>query len=591
MMKPEALWDESSAMTRAPLRGLRLASRLVGLVDGASRTNMRCVLLLVLLCLVAFLPGFFATPVLDRDEARFALISRQMVDTGQLAETRIGSESAHTRPLGWYWVQSALVGAAQLAGVRNADHTIWLYRLPSLLAAIAAVLLTFWAALAFTGRRGALLAAILLGSSAAVGVAARLAVADAVMLAAAAAMLGALARLYLPTQAREADSLLPTGAPRALVAILWGSLAVALFSRGLMALFYPLMTLLALVAVDRSFRALRVTFPVVGLALCGLVGLVWYLLRHFGMDDSNVASAARAMMGRVSPSFQGTGPLPGTLLVAFGGMFWPAAPLAVLAAPMLWKARRLRTMRLLLAWVVPAWAVLDLIPTKFPAHLLPLFPAVAIAIAIAIERGAMALSGPRLVRVLWLWPVIGAFIAVSALLGLAVFDRTTSLLAWPLLLLGFFALVTAAAAVREYGVEKSALLAVVGMLISGFGVMQLLLPQMASLWVSPRVVAAIARESCPTDSEPLVVGAAGYNEPSLPFLLPGKVRFMDGAAAADFLREGGCHVVLIERRQEVRFVRRAEALGLRFERTADIGGIAYADGRAVRLSVYRRTGG
>lgn len=596
MMKPWSRWDESLANAHAPLRSLRPASRVVALVDAASRSHTRCILLLVFLSLVAFLPGFFAIPVIDRDEARFALIARQMAESGQLAETRIGSESSHTRPLGWYWVQSAVVSVAGAAGVDAADRTIWLYRLPSLFAAIAAVLLTFWAALAFTGRRAALLAAILLGSSAAVGVAARLALPDAVMLAAAAAMLGALARLYLPAgapdvAAPDVAAPLPAANERPRVLLFWGTLAAALFTRGLVSLVYPLLTLAALMAIDRSARVLRITFPLVGVALCGAVGLVWYLLRHFGMDESNAASAARALMGRVSPSFQGAGPLPGTLFVAFWGMFWPAAPLVLLAAPLLWRARRLRAVRLLLAWIVPAWIVLELVPAKFPAHLLPLFPALAIAIGMAVERGAMALTNARLTRVLWLWPVIGAVIAVAALLGLAVFDRTTSLLAWPLLLLGFFALVTAAAAISEYGVEKSALLAVVGMLISGFGVMHLLVPQMQSLWVSPRVVAAIERESCPAVTEALTVGVAGYDEPSLPFLLTGRVRFMDGAAAADFLREGGCHLVLIERRQEVRFVRRAEALGLRFERTADIGGVAYADGRAVRLSLYRRTGG
>ncbi|MBS9477841.1 ArnT family glycosyltransferase [Ancylobacter radicis] len=589
-MKPVSLQDDSSK-TALSLRGLRLASRIVMLVDWASRSNRRCSLILVLLCCIAFLPGFFSIPVLDRDEARFALVTRQMVETGQLAEVRIGSEGAHTRPLGWHWLQAGLVASVDAIGMDRADRTIWLYRLPSLFAAIAAVLLTFWAALAFTGRRAALFAAILLAGSASVGVAARLAMPDALMLAAAAAMIGSLARLYLPERAGEHATLLPSDATRALVLLFWGAIAAALFMRGLLALFYPLLALCSLMAVDRSLRPLRATAPVVGVALCGVVGLLWYLLRHFGMDDRDAVAAGRALMGRLGPSFSGAGGPPGTLLVTFWGMFWPGAPLAALAVPLLWKARRQRAVQFLLAWVIPAWIVLELIPTKFPAHLLPLFPAVAIAVGLALERGALALSDARLVRLVWLWPVIGAAIAVFALLGLAIFDRTTSLLAWPLLLLGFFALVTAAAAFREYGAEKASLLAVVGMLISGFGVMQLLLPQMRSLWVSPRVVEAVGRENCPAGSGPLVLGAAGYDEPSLAFLLPGSIRLMDGAAAADFLREGGCHIVLIERRQEVRFVRRAEALGLRFERTADIGGVAYADGRGVRLSLYRRVGG
>ena len=43
---------------------------------------------------------------------------------------------------------------------RMRARTIWLYRIPSLIGAIGAVLLTYWAALAFVTRRAALLAAL-----------------------------------------------------------------------------------------------------------------------------------------------------------------------------------------------------------------------------------------------------------------------------------------------------------------------------------------------------------------------------------------------------------------------------------------------
>ncbi|WP_428029726.1 hypothetical protein [Ancylobacter sp.] len=231
----------------------------------------------------------------------------------------------------------------------------------------------------------------------------------------------------------------------------------------------------------------------------------------------------------------------------------------------------------------------EILPTKIPAYVAPTLPAIAILIAIAVERGALALGNMRLTRVLWLWPVIGAVIAVAALLGMAVFDRSTSVLAWPLLLLGFLALVIAAASVRDYGVEKSALVAIVGMLVSGFGVMQLVLPNLESFWMAPRVVAAVARESCAPGTGKIQVGIAGYNEPSFALLLPDAPRFLDGAAAADFLKAGGgCRVVFVERRQERGFARRAETIGLRIQRGADLRGFDYNGLREVRLAPYHR---
>ncbi len=79
----------------------------------------------------------------------------------------------------------------------DALTTIWLYRLPSLFGAIGAVLLTYWAALAFVARRAALMAALMMASSILLGVEARLAKTDATLLFTCVAAMGALARIYL----------------------------------------------------------------------------------------------------------------------------------------------------------------------------------------------------------------------------------------------------------------------------------------------------------------------------------------------------------------------------------------------------------
>ena len=77
---------------------------------------------------------------------------------------------------------------------------------------------------------------------------------------------------------------------------------------------------------------------------------------------------------------------PGYYLVLFWLTFWPAAPLAAVAAPAVWRERREPATRFLLAWLVPSWIVFELVVTKLPHYVLPLYPAIAILIARAIER-------------------------------------------------------------------------------------------------------------------------------------------------------------------------------------------------------------
>ena len=50
-------------------------------------------LLLVLLSLALYLPGIAALPVTDRDEARFAQASRQMLESGDFLRIRFQDEA------------------------------------------------------------------------------------------------------------------------------------------------------------------------------------------------------------------------------------------------------------------------------------------------------------------------------------------------------------------------------------------------------------------------------------------------------------------------------------------------------------------
>ena len=115
-------------------------------------------MVLLAVALLGFLPGIFSIPPIDRDEARFAQATKQMVETGDYIDIRFQDEVRYKKPAGIYWLQAAVVKAASALGVRGAATTIGLYRLPSVLGAIGAVLATYWAAL-LVSRRAALLAA------------------------------------------------------------------------------------------------------------------------------------------------------------------------------------------------------------------------------------------------------------------------------------------------------------------------------------------------------------------------------------------------------------------------------------------------
>ena len=73
----------------------------------------RVALVLVLVSLVAFLPGFFQIPPVDRDEARFAQATKQMIESGDFVDIRFQDEVRYKKPVGIYWLQAAVVKAAR----------------------------------------------------------------------------------------------------------------------------------------------------------------------------------------------------------------------------------------------------------------------------------------------------------------------------------------------------------------------------------------------------------------------------------------------------------------------------------------------
>src|SRR5579872_3002484 len=182
---------------REPKNRADRGSLLLDVLNFATGSHVRAVSLLMLCGLLLFLPGFFSIPPIDRDEARFAQATKQMVEGGDFVDIRFQDEVRYKKPVGIYWLQAAVVKTADALGMPGAHTTIWLYRIPSLLGATGAVLLTYWCALAFVPRRGALLAATMMASSILLGVEARLAKTDAMLLFTIVAAMGAMARVYL----------------------------------------------------------------------------------------------------------------------------------------------------------------------------------------------------------------------------------------------------------------------------------------------------------------------------------------------------------------------------------------------------------
>jgi 4-amino-4-deoxy-L-arabinose transferase-like glycosyltransferase len=570
-----------STATNDARQSLDLGRGLSGLLDYAAASHRRACGWLIVFSLIAFLPGFFQIPPVDRDEARFAQATKQMLESGQYVDIRFQDEARYKKPVGVYWLQAAAVKAGEAAGIPHARTTIWLYRLPSLFGAIGAVLLAYWTALAFVTRRTALLAALMMASSVLLGVEARLAKTDALLLLTCLAAMGAMARIYLMSR-RTPELAVGWRLP----AIFWTALAAGVLIKGPLILMFVGLAALTLAIADRSGRWLWSLRPLVGAAWMLLLVLPWFAAIVAKSGASFFAqSIGDDMLAKVASGQEAHGAPPGFYFVLFWVTFWPGSVLASLAAARVWQARREPGARFLLAWLIPSWAVFEAVITKLPHYVLPLYPAIAILIAGILESGGLA-TNRWLVRGTAGWFVFPAAIAIVVAAGFIVIARELGFSAWPFataaMIFGLFAWWL----YEVDGPERALLRGMVSSVLIAITVYAITVPSLPIIFPSALIAEEMRTTGC---EQPQIASTFAYQEPSLVFLLGTGTRFTDGTGAAIFLGLGPCRFVIIDARSVGSFVQRANSIGLRYALSQRVEGYNISSGRPVTLTVFRST--
>jgi 4-amino-4-deoxy-L-arabinose transferase-like glycosyltransferase len=565
---------------REPKNLVNPGSRLVRLIDVVTESHLRAAAFLLLCCAVLYLPGFFSIPPVDRDEARFAQATKQMVETSDFVDIRFQDDVRYKKPVGIYWMQAAAVETASALGLPGAQLRIWTYRIPSLIGATGAVLLTYWTALAFVTRRGAVFAALLLCASVLLGVEARLGKTDAMLLLTVVAAMGGMARAYLSWQRGE-DFVHP---PWSWPAVFWTALAGGVLLKGPLILMFAGLTIGTLAILDRGAAWLWRLRPVWGLMWILVLVLPWFVAIFWRAGDAFFAdSVGGDMLSKLSAQ-ESHGAPPGVYLLLFWITFWPGAPLAGMAAPAVWRARREPGAQYLLAWLVPSWIVFELVLTKLPHYVLPLYPAIAILTAGALERRVLSRS--------WLtsgaawWFAIPALASITAVVGAIALTRQPAFLAWPLLAAAMIFGLFAWWLYEDSRAERSLLNAIAAAVFLALAVFGVVIPSLTTLFPSAEIARALRNVSCVGPK----AASAGFHEPSLVFMTGTSTQLTDGSGAADFLSQGACRFALVEQRTERSFVQRAEAIGLRYNMASRIEGYNISQGRAVSIAIFRSDG-
>jgi 4-amino-4-deoxy-L-arabinose transferase-like glycosyltransferase len=527
---------------------------------------------------VVVLIGHHTVPPMDRDEARFAQASKQMLQTGDYITVWFQDELRAKKPAGIYWLQSTF------ANFLGADD-ISSYRFVNLLALLAAVFALYHMALQFYDSRAAFAGAALFSCGFLVLGEVHLAKTDTLLMLLALGQQWALMRFYMMWQAG-----LPS--PRYNWVWFWGCMAAGILVKGPILPVLAALTLATLCLWHRQISWLSILRFWRGFLLLLMLCLPWVILVTIATNGEFLTTAIKGdFLAKIKASHESHGAPPGVYVLLLGLLIWPASPLLV------WAFTNVKTFaasvetRFLLAWIIPFWLMIELIPTKLPHYPLPLFP----AIILLLTGGIGELIDPKTTRTKWRYLIgitfrylgVGAGLVLASIALFAAFQYGGATIRQAILFAMLAFVMASIAAWYGHQWIRHALWRPFFNMISAALLFHLIVfagvvPALSRIHVS----SAIAKEIAALPSKPSAIATAGYQEPSLVFLLGRNLLLLGASEAALFLIEAPGGLAIIEQRQQEAFLAAADQLGLRLASPVQLSGVNISKGQNVIILLY-----
>lgn len=312
----------------------------------------------------SYLYGLGEMGLTGPDEPRYAAIAREMAHSGDWITPRLWGQGWFEKPPLLYWMS----GMAFRLGLGPE----WAPRLPVALMAVAFLGFYWWILNREFGCRAAWFATLILGTSAGWMASSQLGVTDLPLTATfSAAML-----LALPWVAKRDSRFLPA------VSILLG---VAVLAKSGV----PIVLALPLLWWSIRNRPLPYKRLAIGAAAFLIVAIPWHVLCYLrnGSIFPYTLFVQHQLKRLTSGALQHVQPW-WYYVPVFIGLLLPWSPLLLLAA----RNAGLRDPRrqFLLAWIVFGMVFFSIAPNKLPGYVLPLMPAMAALMALAVEEADRA---------------------------------------------------------------------------------------------------------------------------------------------------------------------------------------------------------
>jgi len=492
-------------------------------------------LLVAALGLAVFGIGLGSIPLIEKDEPRYAVTAREMLESGDYLVPRMNGEIRLAKPPLFYWL---VAGSFRVFGVNE-----FAARLPSALAGLGVLLGTLWIGRRmFPGTAIGLRAAVVLAASAQMLSVSRTAIPDMVLTLSEVAAIACFVGAYFGG-----------GAPRRLLLGFWACAGLAAVAKGPVGILVPLLVVAVFLASRRELRFLLHGLAP-GLLVFAAIALPWFLAVGARLG---FAAGARRLEEETVNRFLHGGDHPQAfyyyLPVLLGG-FLPWTVFGVgaggarflLEAPRRWK--RESALRFLAIWAGVVVLFFSLSRGKLATYVTSAFPALALGFAIFWDRWSQEARSPGAAGALARYGPVGILSAAAVVAGIVLPGkvpefRLAHLLAGAPLLLG---IASCGALARRGRVERALGSVTAGTALSFLAAVFTLGGEFGAL----RSMRALSERTAPILRGDRTLIAFHAPFPGLVFYLDRRIPFLRRPAALEERLDAGGDLVVLAPRKD-----------------------------------------
>ena len=543
---------------------------------------------LIILIIIALFSGQYSIPPIDRDEARFAQASSQMIQSGDYVNIKFQDEIRAKKPIGIYWLQAY---SAKIFG----QEDIGSYRIPSLLSSI--ITLVFFGSITrlIFPLYQTLIVTLLFASSIVFMGEAHLAKTDATLLCLICVQQYFLLKIILHQENTfKLKYLYPI--------LVWLTFSFGVLVKGPISIAILFTTVIAFSIIQKSISLIKSLRPIIGLLICTLVILPWFLAIDEATKGMFLQKAFQEdFFSKLESGQEGHGALPGTHLLTLSISIWPVATFLPCLILFSLQNRTNIIIKFLLCWILPFWVIIELIPTKLLHYPLPVLPAIAIlAIGglLQFKSNIKKIKSALVRKITYMSSILFSFGGIILSGGIFYIsskfnienDNFLTFFTILLVLIAIVIFVLSLTLIFNFknlylDISKSfynILLAIIA-LASIFNIINynFILPKLDYLHPSNAIIKILKKVKADA------VASSGYHEPSLVFLLNGDVLLSDPHEVAIFMAEGKNNVALIEKSDLKLFLETTNDLNLKIKEISIVKGFNIAKGRHVEIYIFQ----